>query len=473
LLTGKPRTKQKPAEVEDKRPKRSKQIKQESEEPPTRSTRSKQKPKKKVEADDSDEAEIPRPIQIKQEKLSLEKAKEIEEPVKRSTRTKTKEAAKTGPTSPARSEKSVYEDAVANDAVVLVKKLSAADIASLGTPPPKGDETYVQQPGSANATYNLPSAQNSGTPGVSDATFDVNTAGSPAVMDGTYVLPTSAGQTPTDSGATPKQTPNSNESLMTEDNSQGEDSENECLAKMVPKKAQKAAAAPTLDPKSTKGKKNELFNPNIHSPIKRKIEAFEKAAASSVYASPAQLRPKTSRIPSKYNTPNLNLKPKPSTSSTVNTPTGQSLNTLMSNAQGIKAISSSTSKLAHIQKKQNAATSTKSHSLSREPSAEDLRRANASALEEKKKKREEKLRLVHQQKEQIEKEKREQAEKQMREREEKYRKMIEEKELEQAKKKAERKRLDEIKQANVKMAEQAKLEQERAEELKRLEELKR
>jgi inner centromere protein len=446
----------------------------------TRSTRSKQKLKKKVEEVDDEDPEIPRPIQIKKEKLSLAMEKVAEEPVKRSSRSKTKdsqvEVAPTGPTSPARSEKSVYEDAVSNEGakpVILLQKLTAADFAEVGTPPPKGDETFVKQPGSANATYNVPQVASSGTPGISDATFDVNTGGSPAIMDGTFdVLPARSGQTPITGDINPKKAPNYNESLMTEDNSQDEDSENECLTKLASKKVSKAAAAPLPGPKSSKGKKNELFNPNIHSPIKRKIEAFEKAAASNVYASPAQLRPKTSRIPSKYNTPNLNLKPKQSTTTT--TPTAQqSLNTLMANAQSIKAISSSTSKLAHIQKKQNATTITKSHSLSREPSAEDLRRANASALEEKKKKREEKLRLVHQQKEQIEKEKREQAEKQMREREEKSRKIMEEKELEQAKKKAERKRLEEIKQANLKMQEQARLEQERAEELKQLEELKR
>jgi inner centromere protein len=215
---------------------------------------------------------------------------------------------------------------------------------------------------------------------------------------------------------------------------------------------------------------HSLFSPNHHSPVKRKIEAFEKAAASNAYASPAQVRSTRlankamtrdtpSKIPSKYNTPNVHLKPKPSTSSTT-TP----IHSLIASSQ--KGISSSSSKLAHIQKQQQSAI--KSHSLSREPSAEDLRRANANVLEEKKKKREEKLRLVHQQKELLEKEKREQAEKQMREREEKYRKMMEEKEQELAKKRLERKRLEEMKLANARLLEQARIESERAEEEKRL-----
>jgi hypothetical protein len=221
-------------------------------------------PQKVEESEDDEEADIPRPILVKAEKLSIEAEKPEEEeaelPAKRTTRTKSKETepvkikvsksdleARKARTSPARSEKSVYEDAITEENAqpkVVVQKMTITEMAT-ATPTPKADDTFVQQPGSANATYNV--NQEAGTPGQSNATFQV----SPVAMDGTFVLDKNSSDDRT--GAAAKKTPdNYNESLMTEDNSQGEDSESECLAKLKTVK-------PAVGPKSTKAKKNELF----------------------------------------------------------------------------------------------------------------------------------------------------------------------------------------------------------------------
>jgi hypothetical protein len=245
------------------------------------------------EDSDEEEAVIPRPIQVKREKLSTEKEKAVQddnnEPAKRTTRTKssketlpaqvkvsksdvaardtdseseggkknTGKAKKQQATSPARSEKSVYEDAVSEvglrPAVVLCQKIQMA----AGTPPSKGDETFVQQPGSANATYNVNQGNDTyEKPAHANETFDVINAGPSPQMDGTFVMEKNSVAVVNKSNDKKGPPDTYNETLMTEDNSQDEDDE-VCLADL--KKKQVPATKSTAGPKSSKVGKNELF----------------------------------------------------------------------------------------------------------------------------------------------------------------------------------------------------------------------
>lgn len=378
--------------------------------------------------------------------------------------------------SPTASEKSVYEDAleggdaVMKPLVVSVGKMPLSDaeknrtfaMDKNGTFTAVANGTFVvPSPTSvANGTFNVKSPEN-----VGNATFDVRP---PA--NSTFVMDNKKGS----SGA--------NASIMTEDNSLVENSPEERAPKVVPAKKPSVAKKPQTTTQSKTKKNNELFS--LQSPIKSRIEAFEKAAVgspmhtrtgttTSKHTTPSQ----PSRLPTKASTTPLASQRFPSSAkASQHTPTAQ--NVLPSTGKGISA---SASKLAHLQKKPTLTTTlTKSQSLSREPSMErqpgTLSAASSSSslavMDEKKKKREEKQRLAAQQREQMEKEKREHAERLMREKEEKHRKLVQEKEeklradaVKKARKMEEfekRRHLEELNQkmlAEQKREELAKLEQ--------------
>ncbi|KAL9702894.1 hypothetical protein quinque_006412 [Culex quinquefasciatus] len=365
--------------------------------------------------------------------------------------------------SPTASEKSVYEDAIeGGDAVmkplvVSIGKMPLVDAEKNRTFAMDKNGTFTA---AANGTFVVQSPETAG-----NATFDVRPpANSTFVMDNK------------------KGTPEVNASIMTEDNSLVENSPEKAPV-AVPAKKPAVAKKPQTATQSKAKKNNELFS--MQSPIKSRIEAFEKAAV----ASPMHTRTGTvtggkhttpsqpSRLPSKASTTPLASQRFPSSAkASQHTPTAQ--NVLPTTGKGISA---SASKLAHLQKKPTLTTAlTKSQSLSREPSMErqpgTLSAASSSSslavMDEKKKKREEKQRLAAQQREQMEKEKREHAERQMREKEEKHRKLVQEKEeklradaVKKARKMEEfekRRHLEELNQrmlAEQKREELAKLEQ--------------
>uniref|UniRef100_A0A1Q3EWQ6 Putative trichohyalin-plectin-similarity domain protein n=1 Tax=Culex tarsalis TaxID=7177 RepID=A0A1Q3EWQ6_CULTA len=385
-------------------------------------------------------------------------------------RTKGKASTQASPTA---SEKSVYEDALeGGDAVmkpllVAVGKMPLVDaeknrtfaMDKNGTFTAAANGTFVvpSPTAAANGTFNVKSPENAG-----NATFDVRPpANSTVVMDNK------------------KGTPEVNASIMTEDNSLVDNSPEKAPV-VVPAKKPAVAKKPQTATQSKSKKNNELFS--IQSPIKSRIEAFEKAAvgspmhtrtgtATGKHTTPSQ----SSRLPSKASTTPLASQRFPSSAkASQHTPTAQ--NPLHTTSKGISA---SASKLAHLQKKpQTTAALTKSQSLSREPSMERATLSAASSssslavMDEKKKKREEKQRLAAQQREQMDKEKREHAERLMREKEEKHRKLVQEKEeklraeaVKKARKMEEfekRRHLEELNQrmlAEQKREELAKLEQ--------------
>uniref|UniRef100_A0A336MHY9 CSON001548 protein n=1 Tax=Culicoides sonorensis TaxID=179676 RepID=A0A336MHY9_CULSO len=340
----------------------------------TRSTRTKSKKK-----------EVPKPIQIlaiKQEKVSMENP-----PKGRTSASITSDA-------------SVYEDAQQGTS----KNASDNPITGL-------DATYTKPitPNSTvtleNATFNV--AKNS----MNNDTFQVQ---SPQEVNGTYVVPT----------------PNPHDSIMTEDRS---DEEATPAVKKVAS-VKPVQSEPVLGkngkPHVPNSKKYEIFNPNIPSPIKAKVQAFEKFTAASSQASNGFMSPNRVRMPptrqimtpsgSKIATP-LSLSRIPNGKlSHSNTPLLQSISAPV----GTKALSAS--KLAHVQKKTVPKHSTTSSASSRDPSVEDLKRTTA-AIADKKKAREEKARLAQIHREQMDKERRERAEQQQKEKEEKYRKLVQEK----------------------------------------------
>ncbi|XP_029730736.2 inner centromere protein [Aedes albopictus] len=434
----------------------------------TTSTKSSSRNRKKK----TSSAPEPKKVHIKTEKLSSEGSQ------------KTMAA-----NSPTQSEKSVYEDALDGDAVM--RPVAVA----LGRMPMIADgeknQTFAMD---SNGTFSVPASNGTFSVPTSNGTFVVpspangtfNVVKSPEnAANGTFQLPGPGNSTFVMDK--PKSTEEQhraliNASIMTEDNSHVEES-----PEKPPPKAKKPAVAKKPQTTSSKSSKkhNELFS--LQSPIKTRIEAFEKAAVGSPFHSRTAAAGKNTtpsqppRFPSKTSTTPLASQRYPASAkapSTQTTPTAQSTLPLS------KGISSSASKLAHLQKKPTLASANlpKSQSLSREPSIERGTLSSASsttslALDEKKKKREEKQRLAQQQREQIEKEKRENAERLMKEKEEKHRKLVQEKEdklradlVKKAKKMEEfekRRHLEELNQrmlAEQKREELAKLEQQQRSE---------
>ncbi|XP_055621636.1 inner centromere protein [Toxorhynchites rutilus septentrionalis] len=334
--------------------------------------------------------------------------------------------------SPTQSEKSVYEDAIEGDAImrplnVVLNKIPVAQEnernqtfamdknGTFSVQASNGTFVVPSPTGMANGTFSVKSPENG-----ANATFDVRQL--PGVENNTFVMES-------------KKTAQDQRdlSIMTEDNSHIEESPEKPHVPAAKKPP--VSKKPSVATKTSSKKKNELFS--LQSPIKTRIEAFEKAAVGS----PAQMRggtnknttpSQTARLPPKTSTTPLASQRFPSTFKS----TGQNTPTTQSTLPPSKGISSSASKLAHLQKKPAlaSATLTKSQSLSREPSMERLGTLSAAssssslAMDEKKKKREEKQRLAQQQREQMEKEKRENAERLLREKEEKHRKLVQEKE---------------------------------------------
>ncbi|XP_053669787.1 inner centromere protein [Anopheles nili] len=241
-----------------------------------------------------------------------------------------------------------------------------------------------------------------------------------------------------------------NASIMTEDDSVIENSPIQApqIPELKPKQMITSLIPPMLAPKpknltsmgivkkASNAKKNkELFNPCVMSPIKSRIEAFEKCVTTGqqkVGTPHSQI----GRIVKTVSTPTLVSEPvglvrSAQAKSTVCTPN--------SVAQPIQKASSA-SKIAQMQNRAVlASASTMTRSQSRDSSWDraggggasggtlSAASSTSSLLDEKKKKREEKQRLATQQREAIEREKREHAERLLREKDEKFRKLVNEK----------------------------------------------
>ncbi|XP_040162626.1 eukaryotic translation initiation factor 4 gamma [Anopheles arabiensis] len=316
-----------------------------------------------------------------------------------------------------------------------------------------------------NETFNIPAA--GGTPPM---------AGSERHPDDTYVIEKSGGSS---GGAGPQQqqhVPLANASIMTEDDSVVENSPiqpapEQLKSKTTTPRTRVAAAAadppPVPGPKPQRGaaalkksasavadaKKNkELFNPCVMSPIKSRIEAFEKCAtatggpaASKIGTPQAQI----GRLMKTVSTPTLgttephgitrSAHAKPYTSSS----SSSSVYTPNCAAQPPMPKAASASKIGQMQSRALHHGTTSggggAQSHSRDSSWDragggggsggtlSAASSTSSLLDEKKKKREEKQRLAAAQREAMEREKREHAERLVREKEEKYRKLVQEK----------------------------------------------
>uniref|UniRef100_A0A182U5L1 Inner centromere protein ARK-binding domain-containing protein n=1 Tax=Anopheles melas TaxID=34690 RepID=A0A182U5L1_9DIPT len=349
--------------------------------------------------------------------------------------------------------------------------------------PIPSDGTFTMPPSIHDGTFtvNSPMENARGAP-ICNETFNIPAAGDTPPMagserhpDDTYVIEKSGGSSGS-AGQQQQHVPLANASIMTEDDSVVENSPVQLAPEQLKSKtttprtrAAAAAPPPVPGPKPQRGaaalkksasavadakKHKELFNPCVMSPIKSRIEAFEKcatatggSAASKIGTPQAQI----GRLMKTVSTPTLgttephgitrSAHAKPYTSSS----SSSSVYTPNCAAQPPMPKASSASKIGQMQSRalHHGTTTGKSsggaQSHSRDSSWDragggggsggtlSAASSTSSLLDEKKKKREEKQRLAAAQREAMEREKREHAERLVREKEEKYRKLVQEK----------------------------------------------
>lgn len=219
---------------------------------------------------------------------------------------------------------------------------------------------------------------------------------------------------------------NPNESLMTEDND--DEAAIDQPPPIPPKPKTQAGSALKL-------KKNEVFNPYLSSPVKQRVQAFEKHANNG--STPERFH----TLPSKFGSLKSGTPSKMATLGKNTTPLSMTKQRFLASVAGSNVTSSApANKPVKPLKKMN--------SLSQE-SLDDHKKQQAinQLIEERRKAREEKQRHALQAREALEKEKREQALRQQQERDEKYRKLMKEKE--------EKQRMEALKK-NMKKEKQAK-----------------
>ncbi|XP_035898470.1 mucin-5AC isoform X2 [Anopheles stephensi] len=200
-------------------------------------------------------------------------------------------------------------------------------------------------------------------------------------------------------------------------------------------------------------KQKELFNPCVMSPIKSRIEAFEKCATTSAKTGTPQAQ--IGRILKTVSTPTMHgidthgmvrsAHAKPLAASAAYTPNAATI-PLPKASSASKAVQMQSRAVHHHTTTTTSAsgggTAQVTRSQSRDSSWDraggggggggssgtlSAASSTSSLLDEKKKKREEKQRLAAAQREAMEREKREHAERLVREKEEKYRKLVHEK----------------------------------------------
>lgn len=197
--------------------------------------------------------------------------------------------------------------------------------------------------------------------------------------------------------------------------------------------------SPEIIKKAKKKNKNEVFNPFEQSPVKKKVEAFEKHVFNS--ESPVPQRVTRTKTKAKAEKENISVDGELTKIPKYGTPTQQPYVAPAFLSQNNKKVISSASKLAHISKSTTKLPTsgkvTPSHS--RDASVEDTRRGLQLLAEEKKKKREEKQKHAQLQRDLKEKEKREQTERLAKEKDDKCKKLMQDKELAREKQAKERK----------------------------------
>lgn len=236
--------------------------------------------------------------------------------------------------------------------------------------------------------------------------------------------------------------------------------------------------SPEIVKKPKKKNKNEVFNPFEQSPVKKKVEAFEKHVFNA--ESPVPQRVTRTKTKAKAEKENIAVEAETTKIPKYGTPTHQSYVAPAFLSQNNKKVISSASKLAHISKSitkpPTSGRTTPSHS--RDASVEDARRGLQILAEEKKKKREEKQKQAQLQRDLKEKEKREQTEKLAKEKEDKCKRLMQEKDLAREKIAKERKdreiehkrileeqkRADEARKLEFKMREERELAERRERE---------
>uniref|UniRef100_A0A182W1S4 Inner centromere protein ARK-binding domain-containing protein n=1 Tax=Anopheles minimus TaxID=112268 RepID=A0A182W1S4_9DIPT len=376
------------------------------------------------------------------------------------------------------SDSSTYEDAQ-EERTQLVKQMRPLKVALEKIPLHTATDSRTKGAIDLNGTYTRPMVCDgtfTNSPPPQDGTFTVNSPmknvpGAPQCNE-TFNIPADGG-TPSEqqpnatfviekNGASSGQRPNArdamvaNSSIMTEDESVIENSPVQVphlpeQPKPKTTASQRVGPPPPTGPKpknistlkksassaslvgskqGAEAKKNkELFNPCVMSPIKSRIEAFEKCATTSTKIGTPQAQ--IGRIMKTVSTPTISTDVHGLARSAHAKPLASSVYTPNCAAQPAPKASSA-SKVGQMQSRAlHHATRSQSRDSSwdRAQGNGTLSAASStsSLLDEKKKKREEKQRLATAQREAMEREKREHAERLVREKEEKYRKLVHEK----------------------------------------------
>ncbi|XP_053964830.1 mucin-5AC [Anastrepha ludens] len=277
-----------------------------------------------------------------------------------------------------------------------------------------GQATFVMDTQNANMTVTMDKKSGGTGASVADTTYNVHGNG-----------PDNSTASSQHSMETAKDTTHpQHDSLITEDES------------FEPEKPKsKLATLPKPGPAATKlgpskvykmpTRTNELFNPLVQSPVKKKVEAFENAAiaahSTEVTSTGRPKRTKENTAPSSLTTPTIGKLASAPALGRFLTPT-QSSN-LTGTLTKVKKVPNSASKaMAHpkaMTSVKGAGSATSSKPLSRENSAEDFRKGLHNLAEERKKQREQKHLIAAQQREAKERERAERAAKLVKEREEK------------------------------------------------------
>ncbi|XP_067629944.1 inner centromere protein isoform X2 [Eurosta solidaginis] len=215
------------------------------------------------------------------------------------------------------------------------------------------------------------------------------------------------------------------DSLITEDESFEKEKPNGKLA-TLPKPGPASSKLASTKAFKMPTRTNELFNPLVQSPVKKKVEAFENAAIAAhnieLTNTGRPKRTKENTAPSSLTTPTIGKLASAPALGRFLTPT-QSSNLTGSATREKKKVTSSASKALPYPKLmagvKTSSSSTSTKTLSRENSAEDFRKGLHSLAEERKKQREQKHLIAAQQREARERERAERAAKLVKEREEK------------------------------------------------------
>ncbi|CAD7013938.1 unnamed protein product [Ceratitis capitata] len=305
-------------------------------------------------------------------------------------------------------DKTVVAGAVINDATFC------ANAAQTTFQVDAGQATFVMDNNNANMTVTLDKKSGTAATTVGDTTYNVNATGN--TRDNSTASSHHSMETAKDTSHPQA------DSLITEDES-FEKPKGKLAT--LPKPGRASAKLATTKAFKMPTRTNELFNPLVQSPVKKKVEAFENAAIAAhtkeVGTVGRPKRTKENNVPLGVNTPTFGKIASAPALGRFLTPT-QSSNVTGTLAKIKKVPNSASKAMAHpkaIASVKASASSTSAKALSRENSAEDFRKGLHNLAEERKKQREQKHLIAAQQREAKERERAERAAKLVKEREEK------------------------------------------------------